>query len=304
VSDAELTKKPPDKRKKGGAEDKAPATPESGDEGGEPPKPPERAKRDKSDPAGGAGPRRGPLPGHLERHVAVHPLDPMIAACCLTPLLETRDPIVQERKDYVPASVRVERIELHRAQCVCCGTMHTAPMPPVAMPNGSMTAALIAFIVHGKCGLHLPLIRLIQELASKGLAMAKATMSNVMRHAADLLVPVYDRIVAALFAGGLVHVDGTGVKALQPGEKGSHRGQFAVVCNERLTAYLYSADKSGRHLANFFRVGQPDGYRGDMVADAANNMDQLYVDRTIRENGCWYHYPESMIIRSRPRRAS
>ena len=286
---AKLTKKPPDKRKKGRSEGKAPTTPESGEEGGEAPKPPARAQRDKPDPPAGAGPRRGPLPDHLERDVTPYPLDPNIVPCCSTPLLEQRDPIVQERKDYVPASVRVERIELHRAQCVCCGTMHTAPMPPVAMPNGSMTAALIAFIVHGKCGMHLPLVRLIEELATKGLAMAKTTMSNVMRHAAGLLVPVYDRIVAALFAGGLVHVDGTGVKALQPGEKGSHRGQFAVVCNGQLTAYLYSEDKSGKHLLNFFGVGEPDGDQGDLVADAANNMDRLYVDSRIRECGCWYH---------------
>jgi len=189
----------------------------------------------------------------------------------------------------VPATVRVRRIELHRAECLCCGTMHTATMPPVAMPNGSMTAALLAFVVHGKCGMHLPLVRLIQELTSKGLTIAKSTMSNAMRHSAGLLGVIYDRIVAAILAEGLVHLDGTGVKTLHPGKKGHHRGQFAVVCTPRLTAYLYAKDKSAKHLSNFFGVGEPGGYRGRIVADAANNMDGLYVRGVTEECGCWYH---------------
>jgi transposase len=183
----------------------------------------------------------------------------------------------------------VKRVELHQAQCMCCGAMHTAETPPLAMPNGSMSAALIAYIVSGKCGLHLPLKRIMEVLLEKGLRMAKSTMSNVMRHASTLLIPVYDRIVAALFTGDLLHLDGTGIKALTPGEKGSHRGQIAVYCNEQLTVYAYSENKEGRHLRDFLRVGEPNGFRGNLVADAANNMDRLYRDGTIQECGCWYH---------------
>ena len=137
--------------------------------------------------------------------------------------------------------------------------------------------------------MHLPLVRIIGELASKGLALAKATMSDAMRHVAGLLGPVADRIRAAVFAKDLVHVDGTGVKTLHPGEKGHHRGQFAVVCNDAGTAYAYSANKSGKHLLELFGVGQDRGYRGQIVADAANNMDGLYVRGVTTECGCWYH---------------
>ena len=255
---------------------------------GEPPKPPDRSEDD--DPPGPKGtPRRGPLPEDLPREVERHELDPDSAECCAAPLLEVLDPLVQERRDFVKAHVRVHRLELHRARCLCCGAVHTADTPPVAMPNGSMTAALIAYVVYGKCALFLPLARLIEDLARKGLSIPKATMSNVMRHAADLLTPVVDRIVAALFASDLLHLDGTGIDALEPGQAGKHRGQVAVCCNDRLTAYIYSPDKAGRHLAEFLGVGRPDGYRGRLVADAANNMDRLYTDGRIIECGCWYH---------------
>mgnify|MGYP002631864986 CR=1 FL=1 len=281
---AKLTKKPSRGRKRRKErEAKAAGRKEDGD-------PPEAPPRDAEVDTGTEQgvPRREPIPDHLERHVEEHSLDSAVT-CCHTPVLEERDPKVLERKTFIPARTAVKRVELHQAQCMCCGAMHTAETPPLAMPNGSMSAALIAYIVSGKCGLHLPLKRIMEVLLEKGLRMAKSTMSNVMRHASTLLIPVYDRIVAALFTGDLLHLDGTGIKALTPGEKGSHRGQIAVYCNEQLTVYAYSENKEGRHLRDFLRVGEPNGFRGNLVADAANNMDRLYRDGTIQECGCWYH---------------
>ena len=114
-------------------------------------------------------------------------------------------------------------------------------------------------------------------------------VDHVEHHAAALLVPVYDRIVAALFDSDPLHLDGTGIKALTPGQKGSHRGQVAAYCNEALTVYAYSKDKKGQRMLDFLRVGESDGYRGRVVADAANNMDRMYADGSIEECGCWYH---------------
>lgn len=256
-------------------------------EEGEPPTAPPRDADVKADTEKGV-PRRKPLPDQLERHIEEHALEAGVT-CCGTPLLEERDPKVLERKTFIPARTAVKRVELHQAQCICCGALHTAETPPLAMPNGSMSAALIAFIVNSKCGLHLPLKRIMEVLLEKGLRMAKSTMSNVVRHVAELLIPIYDRIVAALFTSDLIHLDGTGIKALTPGEKGSHLGQIAVYCNAELTVYAYSENKEGHHMYSFLGVGEPNGYSGRLVADAANNMDRLYRDGTIQECGCWYH---------------
>ncbi len=206
LADVERLKKKPSRGRKRRKEREAKAAGRK--EEGDPPKAPPRDEGDADDTEKGV-PRREPLPDHLERHVEEHPLEAV--TCCTAPVLEARDPKILERKTFVPARTAVKRVELHRAVCLCCGAEHTAETPPLAMPNGSMSAALIAFIVHGKCGLHLPLKRIIEDLLEKGLRMAKSTMSNVMRHAAELLVPIYDRIVAALFASDLIHVDGTGI---------------------------------------------------------------------------------------------
>jgi transposase len=277
-----------DKKKKGRSKKgRKKRTPSSDDSKEEAPKPPARSGDD--DPPEPKGtPRRGPLPDGLPRDVDEHPVDPGRVECCAAPLLEERAPIVQERRDLVRAHTRVRQTVLHRAECVCCGTLHTAETPPLAMPNGSMTASLLAYIVYGKCGLHLPLARIIEGLSAMGMPIPKSTMSNVMQHAADLLTPIVDRIVAALFSSDVLHLDGTGIDTLHPGESGKHRGQVAVCCNEQLTAYIYTKDKAGQHFVDFLGVGEADGYKGLLVADAANNMDRLY-GQGITECGCWYH---------------
>ena len=55
-------------------------------------------------------------------------------------------------------------------------------------------------------------------------------MSNIMRHAAGLVPPIVDRIVARLCEADLLHVDGTGIDTKHPGGPGKHRGQIAVCC--------------------------------------------------------------------------
>ena len=78
-------------------------------------------------------------------------------------------------------------------------------------------------------------------------------------------------------------------RVLEPGRHGSHRGQFAVFCDDEVTAYNFSPSKHGEHFAEFLRVGQQRAYKGKLVADAASNMNLLYADKTITECGCWYH---------------
>jgi transposase len=162
-------------------------------------------------------------------------------------------------------------------------------MPPVALPGGNMTATFLAHIAYAKCGLHLPLARIAKDLQNLGVKMSSSTLCDAIKHVAILVEPIVARIIRRLFAVSVLHTDGTGLKVLEPGRKGSHRGQFAVYCNEELTAYHFTPSKHGEHFAQFLGVGQERGYAGYLVADAASNMNLLYEDGRIVECGCWYH---------------
>ncbi len=232
-------------------------------------------------------PRRGPPPAHLERDTEEIPVRDC-PSCGSTNLAEL-PPEVSEKLDYVRAHVRVRRTVRQSVRCRGCRTLTTAPLPPTALPGGSMTASFLSHVAYQKCGLHLPLARIAEDLRHQGVTMASSTLCDVMKHVARLVEPIVDRIVKRLFASGLLHTDGTGLKVLEPGKKGKHRGQIAVFCNEELTAFHFSPSKHGKHFEKFLRVGTKRAYRGWLVADAASNMDLLYRDGHIVECGCWYH---------------
>ena len=184
---------------------------------------------------------------------------------------------------FVLQTTRVTKV------CNDCEKITTAPMPPTAVPRGQMTSSFLAHIAYCKCALHLPLARIAEDALYLGVRLASSTLCGVMVQVAMLLTPIYDRIVAALFASMLMYADGTGLKVLEPGRKGTHRGQFVVYCNERLTVYDFTPSKHSEHITSFLRIDEKDQYVGKLVADAASNMNAIYKNGLIIEHGCWQH---------------
>jgi transposase len=234
-------------------------------------------------------PRRRPLPEHLERDT--HEIEEPCCPHCGSDDLEAIGVEVTEQLDHQKPRVRVRRIERRKVKCRSCRKMSTARMPPTAVPQGSMTPAFLAHIVNQKCGLHLPLQRIIEDLAHLGISLAKSTMCDAFGHAANLYQPVHDQLVREeIFEVDLVHTDGTGLDTLTPGKGGKkYRGQVFAYATDRATLYQYAPSKHGEHIRAFLRAGTPDSYQGYLVADAGSNMDVLYKDGQITECGCWYH---------------
>jgi transposase len=250
-------------------------------------KPPPRKKKTKTKPKG--KPRRRPLPDHLERQETVIDVETCSNDDCQSTNLtgigrETSEKLVFRRACvYVRQTTRLTKV------CNDCETISTAPLPPTAVPRGQMTSSFLAHIAYCKCALHLPLARIAEDALYLGVRLASSTLCGVMVQIALLLTPIYDRIVAALFESRLMHADGTGLKVLEPGQKGTHRGQFVVYCNDRLTVYGFAPSKHGKHITKFLRIGKRDQFVGKLVADAASNMNGIYTNGLITECGCWQH---------------
>ena len=168
-------------------------------------------------------PRRAKLSDDLERDVVALEVE-ACSGCSSTNIATLGGPEVSEKLDYVRAHIRVRRIERAKVRCGDCGTFTTAPLPPTAVPGGQMTAAFLAWLVYSKCSLHLPTDRIRKDLALQGAHVASSTLSDAMGHAASLLQPVSDRIVAAVLASGLVHLDGTGLSVLTRGGRRTGAG--------------------------------------------------------------------------------
>ena len=253
----------------------------------------DRRRKKKKGPRAGQKPERRPLPKDLERQV--EPVALPSCPTCQSDDLYALAPEVSERLHYVPARVVVRRLERAKVRCRACEAFSTAPLPPTAVPGGQMTASFLAHIVYSKCGLHLPLARTIEDLRRQGIELAMSTACDAMGHAADLLEPIVDRLVDQAFAGDVLQLDGTGLDVLLPGEPGKVRGQIAVCCNERVSLYVFSETRHGRHFADFLRVGTDRSYQGYLVADAGSNMNRLFKDGGITWCGCWQHAREMFV---------
>ncbi|MEN0068537.1 MAG: transposase [Myxococcota bacterium] len=129
-----------------------------------------------------------------------------VGACpsCGSEDVAAPDTEVSESLAYIRAHVRVRHIERPKVRCRSCQALSTAPMPSVAVPQGQLDHTMLAHLAYSKCGLHLPLKRIAEDLANQGVTLPSSTMSDAMGHTADLLEPVYDALLARLFASPLL----------------------------------------------------------------------------------------------------
>lgn len=278
-------------------------------------------------PGGGPGGKKQPSPGtkrddhgrkpkadHLERDTTES--RPDVCAHCNGSKLVARDELVSEEYDYVRAHVRVRRTI--RAVCVCTDCLRrTVPeLPPMPFDRVSCTFAMMAWLCFAKCGLFLPLDRIMRDLAAQGVTIPSATLTRWWQRGADLLLPVAAVLRASLLTTTHIRTDGTGlcvVNLRRKGkpvkgaervgetdaegwllERGAVHGQILVFGNDEYAVYWFTDTKEGHHALDFLTIGideqgNPIRWKGTLTADALNAHDCLFEDGDRIEAGCNAH---------------
>ncbi len=208
-----------------------------------------------------------------------------------------------EQLDYRPASLFVVEHYVHKYVCPCCSRQsanvqeqqpeHQALAPPcpsiadpgevvIAAPKPAMPIAkglpgpgLLAHLIVSKHTDHMPLHRLERAYERQGLFLHRSTLCDWLGACAELLRPLYDRMVSAVLRSRALHTDDTPVKMQ---ELLTHRLSTA-----RLWVYLGDA----AHPYNVFDFTvnhKRDGprqflanYQGYLQADAFSGYDGLYL---------------------------
>lgn len=298
---AEVLQAPPDKSDKVAPEAGKPSTPSAGE--AKPSLPPPKATTPKPPPPPPerkepARPQEKPIRRADPAPDAPHDTrTTTVGACrkCGSADLKKVGAESSTRVVYVRAHVRVVEEVRETCRCRACGSFTTPPSPPTAVPGGVMAPSVLAHIGYSKGYLHLPLSRIAADLALLGVVFSSSTMSDAMSYISDLVEPLNEAIKDELFERALMWFDGSGIKVLQPGEKGKHLGQITVYSDAEAAVYDYTPTKHGSHAAAFLRVGRPNAFKGRLHADAASNANLLYVDGTIVECGCWYHARDMFV---------
>src|SRR4051794_9369449 len=164
---------------------------------------------------------RAALPEHLERRHVVHDLTEAekLCPCCGQPRLCIGEQAA-EQLDLEPARFFVLRTVKKSYACRRCDPasvpaeqrLRTAGPPQVGpIARGLCGPGLLAHVITAKFADHPPLHRLAGQLARSAVRIARATLGDWLRRAADLAEPLYLLMHQRLLRSRAIHGDDTSV---------------------------------------------------------------------------------------------
>jgi transposase len=239
----------------------------------------------------GHGRRR--LPADLPREEIVHelPEDQRLCPHDGRPM-ELIGYETSEQLEYVPARLKVL---VHKRAKYACPTRHdeaqvlTAAKPPQPIDKGLPGPGLLAAMVVGKFGDHLPGYRLEDILARQGVILRRSTIYGWLAAAADLCLPLVALLTKRVLSSKVVHTDDTSVKLIDHDLHGTRTARFWAYVGDAANPYT---------VYDFTETRQRDGpqtflqgYRGYLQADAYGGYDGVYLasQGDIVEVACWAH---------------
>jgi transposase len=229
------------------------------------------------------------LPRNLPRQQVLHELPESERACpCCGEVRQEIGRETSEQLEYTPATLKViEHVRLKYACRGCQEQVAIAAKPSQPIDKGLPGPGLLAHVVLGKYGDHLPLYRQEDMLARHGVLLRRSTLCGWIAAAADLVEPVYERMCQLVLGSHVIHTDDTPVKLLDP------------LLGHARTARFWAYVGDGEHpysVYDFTDSRQRDGpakflqnFAGYLQADAYGGYDGIYAGGRIHEVACWSH---------------
>jgi transposase len=235
-------------------------------------------------------PRRTRL-DHLD-HIRIEhdlPESEKTCSCCGEPLRRIGADESREL-EFIPARLQVNVHILPKYACPKCRDgVASPPVPPKPVPGGIAGPGLVAFVVVSKFADHLPLYRLEDILTRHGVYLARSTLCDWVRNAAELLEPLAELQKALVLQSPVIWTDDTPVTVLGGEEAGSSTGRFWDYIGDDehpYSVYDFTMSRSRDGPAEFLK-----DYRGFLQADAYGGYDGIYhnSEGRIIEVACWAH---------------
>ena len=242
----------------------------------------------------------------LQQIVHNHDLDDEEKQCsCCGRQMDRIGEDVTRELEYQPAKLEAHIHVRPKYACRCCQDgVSAAPLPSRPIPGGIAGPGLITEVIVSKFSDHLPLYRLEDILARYGVHMARSTLCDWVKSAAELLIPLYDLQRERVLQSSVMWTDDTSITVLG-GPQGSFQGHFWTYIGDQQHPYsVYDFTNSRRRdgPARFLK-----GFSGYLHADAFTGYDAIYLDpcSSIDEVACWAHARRKFFdaVRCYPREA-
>ena len=182
---------------------------------------------------------------------------------------------------------RVHRRKRYRPTCTCLGVpgIVTAPVPPKLIPKGKFSTEFWVRILEQKYRFQIPLYRTLKMLEGEGVRLAQGTITGGLQRIAELIQPLYARILEHSRRAGHWHMDETRWMVFEEveGKKG-HRWWLWIVVTRDTCVYLLDPTRSGDVPKNFLG----EGPQGVISADRYSAYKPL-LSALLFIAYCWVH---------------
>ena len=231
---------------------------------------------------------------------------PAVCPCCQGKLVKLGEDVT-ETLEVIPRQWKVIQTVREKFSCRSCERITQPPAPFHPIARGRAGAGLLAMVLYGKYGNHLPLNRQSEGFAREGIELDVSTLADWIGACTAALSPMVDLIRRHVLAAERLHGDDTTVPVLAKGKTVTGR-LWTYVRDDRpfggphlegtgppAAVYVYSRNRSGehprRHLASYGGILQADAYAG---------FNDLYEPRRrprpITEAACWSHARRKFFV--------
>jgi transposase len=224
-----------------------------------------------------------------------------VCSCCGR-LMDRIGEDVTRELELQPAKLEAHIHVRPKYACRCCQEgVCAAPLPQRPIPGGIAGPGLISEVIVSKFGDHLPLYRLEDILARTGVYLARSTLCDWVKYAAELFEPLYELQRQRVRRSTVIWTDDTPVTVLG-GLQGSFQGRFwSYIGHEQpYSVYDFTKSRSRDGPASFLQ-----GFTGYLHADAFAGYDAIFLgsQAAIREVACWAHARRKFFdaVKSYPR---
>jgi len=169
----------------------------------------------------------------------------------------------------------------------CKQGVSAARLPQRPIPGGIAGPGLVSEVLVSKFSDHLPLYRLEDILVRSGVYIARSTLCDWVKFAAELFQPLYELQRKLVLQSTVMWTDDTPVTVLG-GLEGSLQGHFwTYIGHEQpYSVYDFTKSRSRDGPAKFLQ-----GFQGYLHADAFTGYDAIFLGShaALHEVACWAH---------------
>lgn len=168
-----------------------------------------------------------------------------------------------------------------------------SPAPRNVLDKSIADVSLLSGLLVDKFQYHLPLYRQHQRITQAGITLSRATLTNLVKRAIDLLRPVVDAQLENILHSRVLAMDETPIKAGKAGQGKLKQSWFWPVYGEQdEVVFTFSNSRGRQHIEATLR----QRFTGTLISDGyAAYARYAQMNQGITHAQCWVHSRRQFI---------